>query len=98
MLRILQSAHPLELRGPLLDLDREHMVVELGLQLPEGLAQLRYHVRREWEIGPVVSFSQYPQPAAHHVEVRPPAGPYLGATQAGSLHQGDCWPLSRECS
>jgi len=37
-LRVFLPAHAIELRDPLLDLDREHVVVEFGLQRAEACA------------------------------------------------------------
>jgi hypothetical protein len=70
-----KAARTLELRHPLLDLNGEHVVVQLGLQPFERRPELVNNVRREWEVEPVLAFAKDAKSSPHHVEVGPAAHP-----------------------
>ncbi|HVU78746.1 MAG TPA: hypothetical protein VHC67_14295 [Gaiellaceae bacterium] len=92
---VLPLALALVLRYPLLDLHREHVVVELRLQDAEALLELREHIRRERDGLPVRALPEYPDAAADQVDVSPPHAQDFGPVEAGALHEHDRRPLKR---
>jgi hypothetical protein len=86
-LRVLPLALSLELRYPLLDLDREHVIVELWLQRSEAFAQRVEDVRRERDGLPVRALPKHAHPPADEVDICPPNAQYLCATETRALHQ-----------
>src|SRR5690242_17423848 len=85
LLRVLPPADALVLRYELLDLGREHVIVEFWLQFPHRGAQLLNHVRGEWEIRPVLALPEYADATLDHVKVCPPQTQDFRTPQTGAL-------------
>ena len=94
-LRILPPPFALVLRYPLLDLDGEDVVVELGLQLAEGCVEARPRRRGRAAASASAAPCGEHGPAAHQVEVSPPAAEDFRAPQPSALHEQDRRPLVR---
>src|SRR5215211_1128107 len=86
LLRILAPARALVGGNPLLDLHSEHVVIELGLKLTEGLPELRDDVRIERKRLPVLPLPLRAHMATNEIEVCPPATENFRSTETGSLH------------
>ncbi|HSL63102.1 MAG TPA: hypothetical protein VK874_00465 [Gaiellaceae bacterium] len=71
LLRILPPPVAFRCGNPLLDLDREHVVIELRLELTEQRAELVEHVRRKRDRLPVLTFPFHAHPPTNQIDVRP---------------------------
>ena len=94
-LGVLPLALPLVLRDPLLDLNREDVIVELRLQRSEALAQPVEDVGSERNRLPVGALPEDPNPSTDLLDVDPPNAKHFRATQPSALHKQDRRELMR---